>query len=126
MQKVENATSQKLLEQTFGDWMLILNDDKWEHTFAENDPEEKKRREKMERTTRKLGAHRNALGTFHHDQKHCLMTARKAWFKCEKIGRSDCWVRLFSLVTYVVSATKNKKKMKRCGHGWFLSTRQKR
>ena len=31
-----------------------------------------------------LGAHRNALGTFHHEQKHRLMAARKAWFKLSK------------------------------------------
>ena len=31
-----------------------------------------------------LGAHRNALGTFHHEQKHRLMAARKAWFKSSK------------------------------------------
>ena len=38
----------------------------------------------MDRTARMLGAHRNALGTFHHDQKHRLTAARKAWFKFSK------------------------------------------
>ena len=28
----------ELLKQTFGDWKLTLNDDKWEHIIAENDP----------------------------------------------------------------------------------------
>ena len=74
-----------LLKQTFKDWKLILNDDKWEHIIAENDLEERKRqRKKMDRTARMLGAHRNALGTFHHEQKHRLMEARKAWFKMSK------------------------------------------
>ena len=59
----------EMLKQTFKDWKLILNDDKWEHIIAENDPEERKRqRKKMNKTARILGAHRNALGTFHHDQ----------------------------------------------------------
>ena len=35
-----------LLRQTFGDWKLTLNDDKWEHIVAENDPEERKRQRK--------------------------------------------------------------------------------
>ena len=72
----------EMLKQAFKDWKLILNDDKWEHIIAENDPEERKRqRKKMDKTARILGAHRNALGTFHHDQKKRLMAARKAWFK---------------------------------------------
>ena len=33
----------ELLQQPFGDWKLILNDDKWEHIIAESDPEERKR-----------------------------------------------------------------------------------
>ena len=36
----------ELLKQTFGDWKLILNDDKWEHIIAESDPEERKRQRK--------------------------------------------------------------------------------
>ena len=65
---------QELLKQTFGDWKLII--------IAENDPEERQRqRKKVDRTARTLGAHRNAMGTFHHDQKHRLMAARKVWFK---------------------------------------------
>ena len=75
----------ELLKQTFGDWKLILNGDKCEHIIAESDPEERKRqRKKMDRTARMLGAHWNALGTFHHEQKHRLMAARKAWFKLSK------------------------------------------
>ena len=62
-----------------------MNDDKWEHIIAENDLEERKRQlKKMDRTVRMLGAHRYALGTFHHEHKHCLMAARKAWFKLSK------------------------------------------
>ena len=37
------------------------------------------------KSTAPLGAHRNALGTFHHDQKHRLMAASKAWLKLLKI-----------------------------------------
>ena len=33
----------ELLKQTFKDWKLLLNDDKWEHIVAENDPEERKK-----------------------------------------------------------------------------------
>ena len=58
----------EVLKQTFKDWKLILNDDRWEHIIAENDPEErKKQRKTMNNTARILGAHRNGLGTFHHD-----------------------------------------------------------
>ena len=32
----------EMLKQTFKDWKLFLNDDKWEHIIAENDPEERK------------------------------------------------------------------------------------
>ena len=38
----------------------------------------------MDKTARVLGAHRKALGTFHHEQKKSLMEARKAWFKLTK------------------------------------------
>ena len=83
--------SKELMKQTFGYWKLTLNDDKWDHIIAENDPEERKRqRKKIDRTARMLGAHRNALGTFDHDQKHGLMAARKAWFKLSrKFGLSQ-------------------------------------
>ena len=47
--------------------------------------EERKRQWKtMNNTARVLSAHRNALGTFHHEQKKRLMAARKAWFKSAK------------------------------------------
>ena len=60
----------EMLKQTFKNWKLILNDDKWEHFIVKNDPEERKlQRKKMDKTARILGTHRNALGTFHHDQK---------------------------------------------------------
>ena len=43
----------EMLKQTFKDWKLILNDDKWEHIIAENDPEERKRqRKKMDKTAK--------------------------------------------------------------------------
>ena len=75
----------EVLKQTFKDWKLILNDDKWEHIIAENDLEERKRQRKtMNNTARILGAHRNALGTFHHEQKERPMAARKAWFKLSR------------------------------------------
>ena len=75
-----------------------------------------------------LGAHRNALGTFHHDQKHRLMAARKAWFKLSKKlrawalsknGRSDSNNKSgsdppFFDVKFEVSATKTKKETKHC------------
>ena len=74
-----------ILKQTFKNWKLILNDDKWEHIIVENDPEERKlQRKKMDKTARILGTHRNALGTFHHDQKKRIMAARKAWFKLSR------------------------------------------
>ena len=77
----------EMLKQTFKDWKLILNDDKWEHIIAENDPEERRQQwKKMDKTARILGTHRNALGTFHHDQKKRLMAARKAWFKLSRLS----------------------------------------
>ena len=91
----------EMLKQTFKDWKLILNDDKWEHIIAENDPEERKRqRKKMDKTARILGAHRNALGTFHHDQKKTSHGGKKSMVQVvtetsfmgplKEIGRTDC------------------------------------
>ena len=69
----------EILKQTFKNWKLILNDDKWEHIIVENDPEERKlQRKKKDKTARILGTHRNALGTFHHDQKNSQEEKRSA------------------------------------------------
>ena len=127
----EVQNGKELMKQTFGDWKLTLNDDKWEHIIAENDPEERKRqRKKMDRTARMLGTHRNALGTFHHDQKHRLMAARKAWFKLSRklpawaltaiVGATllfECEVRGFS--------NKEEKRTKHCARVWFSGSRDR-
>ena len=83
----------ELLKQNFKDWKLILNDDQWEHIIAENDPEDGKRQQKvMDRRTRMLGAHRNALGTFHREQNSQIATAvvdATLLFGCEVRGFSN-------------------------------------
>ena len=132
----------EMLKQTFKDWKLILNDDKWEHIIAESDPEERKQQRKnMDKTARILGAHRNALGTFHHDQKKRLMAARKVWFKLSKKKnflygpfrkiwkvrlRQLLWAPRSSLdVKYVASAARRKENTKPCGLEWCLGSRDK-
>ena len=130
-----------LLKQTFKDWKLILNDDKWEHIIAESDPEERKRqRRKMDRTARMLGAHRNALGTFHHEQKkNASLQPGKHSSNCQKNfphgpfqenwkdrSLQPWWVLPFSLgVKYEDSATKKKENMKLCGLEWYLGSRDR-
>ena len=113
---------------------------KWEQIIAESALEERKRqRKKMVRTARMLGAHRNALGTFHHEQKHRLMAARKAWFKLSKklptwvfsrrqegqIATAVVGASFFLDVKFVDSATKKKNNTKRCGVEWYLGARDR-
>ena len=86
-----------------------------------------------------LGAHRNAMGTFHHDQTPShggqeglvqvieetsnVASLEKNW----KVRLPQLWwVRLFSLgAKYAASAIKKRKNMKRCGHGWFSGSRDR-
>ena len=84
----------EILKQTSEDLKLILDDEKLDHIISENDPEERKRHRKiMHNTTRILCAHRNAVGTFNHDQKKekRLMVARKVWFKLSR--KLPSWAR---------------------------------
>ena len=73
----------EMLKQAFKDWKLILNDDKWEHIIAENDPEERETTAEVNgQNSKNTRCSSECLGhVSSRSKKKRLMAARNAWFK---------------------------------------------